>query len=143
MRSDPRNPICMTPQESAAWWQADALIRGERTHAVSPCSDCYLRFAEGMRLVNRCDGHYPGEFVVLRVAPAHHGVATSTCAQCGATFTRENSGAMIYCSRQCNARAQSRPPCVACGSRVSGHSRSGMCSGCAGTGRPVLRQASA
>jgi hypothetical protein len=52
----------MTPQESAAWWQADALIRGERHHAVSPCSDCSLRFAEGMRLVNRCDGHYPGEF---------------------------------------------------------------------------------
>ena len=142
MKSDPRNPICMTPQESAAWWQADALIRGERTHAVSPCSDCSLRFAEGMRLVNRCDGHYPGEYVELRVVQVR-GTATATCAQCGKAFTRENTGAMRFCSRGCHTRSQARPPCPGCGARVSPHSRSGMCSGCAGRGRPILRQASA
>jgi hypothetical protein len=57
----PAEPRCMTPREIEAWWAADRLIRGERTHAVSPCSDCSRLFAEGMRMVNRCDGLYPGE----------------------------------------------------------------------------------
>ena len=61
MRSDPRFPLCMSIGDADLWWQADALIRGERTHAVSPCDDCCRPFAEMKRAEQSCDGHYPGE----------------------------------------------------------------------------------
>lgn len=51
----------MTIGDADLWWEADALIRGERHHAASPCDDCVRAFAEVKRAEQSCDGHYPGE----------------------------------------------------------------------------------
>jgi hypothetical protein len=51
----------MTPAEIAVWWRTNRSITAAADRDDSPCRDCSQLFANGMRLVGRCNGSYPGE----------------------------------------------------------------------------------
>ena len=57
----PREPRCMTPAEITAWWRTNRSITSAPDRDDSPCRDCSQLFANGMRIVGRCNGSYPGE----------------------------------------------------------------------------------
>ena len=72
MRLGPEHPACMTPRDAELWWDADRIVWNmmggagrRRGRQSSPCDDCDCAFAEAMRAVDRCDGHYPGEGMVV------------------------------------------------------------------------------
>lgn len=49
-------PLCMTPDELAAWEDANSVLSSP---APSPCQDCPLAFAAQMRAEGCCNGE-PG-----------------------------------------------------------------------------------
>ena len=77
----PAEPRCMTPAEIAAWWRTNRSITSYQDRDDSPCRDCSRAFANGMRLVGRCNGSYPGEFVDVSLAMHGHALDTRGVSQ--------------------------------------------------------------
>jgi hypothetical protein len=52
-------PLCMEPDELAAWKEMRARSTSYKDRTARPCTDCPLGFAAEMRAVSRCNGQ-PG-----------------------------------------------------------------------------------
>ncbi len=59
----------MTAAEIAAWWRTNRSITSYQDRDDSPCRDCSRAFANGMRMVGRCNGSYPGEITAPEPEP--------------------------------------------------------------------------